>query len=286
VVHVTRVYAWPAGPTQVRSDIDVRAGEKTVRVTTSFDHRDRDHRIRARFALPRPAETSVAECAFATATRAGAEGGPQEPAAATFPSRRFVSAGGLTVLHRGLLEYELVGGGSALELTLLRATGVIAKPAPPARPVVAGPAVALRDAQMPGPVRFEYALAVGVEDPFALADDLWTPFLTAPAGGAGDLADRGRRLITTGAQVSALHRRAGRIEIRVFNPAADPTTVEVPGHAGDLVDLRGQPVGRWDGRFDLGPWAFATARLDAVTLDPGPGRVEDGPGRVDAADQM
>ena len=37
-----------------------------------------------------------------------AEGGPNEWGVPTFPSRRFVRAGGLTVTHEGLCEYELV----------------------------------------------------------------------------------------------------------------------------------------------------------------------------------
>ena len=40
-----------------------------------------------------------------------AEGRPDEAGIPTFPSRRFVSAGGLTVVHEGLLEYELVDIG-------------------------------------------------------------------------------------------------------------------------------------------------------------------------------
>ena len=57
------------------------------------------------------ASETLAECAFSTVSRGHAEGGPHEPALATYPSRRFVSAGGLTVFHDGLLEHELVDAG-------------------------------------------------------------------------------------------------------------------------------------------------------------------------------
>jgi hypothetical protein len=68
-------------------------------------------------------------------------------------------------------------------------------------------------------------------------------------------------------QVSSLRRVAGRLEIRVFNPSAAVATVDLPGHSGSLIDLRGRVTGRWDGAFPLGAWAIATARLDAVSLD-------------------
>ena len=81
----------------------------------------------------------------------------------------------------------------------------------------------------------------------------------------------GSRLVVRGAEVSALHRRAedGAIEVRVFNPADEPATVEIPGHSGWLVDLRGRPLRRFSGHFGLRPWEIATARLDAGSLDPG-----------------
>jgi hypothetical protein len=53
----------------------------------------------------------------------------------------------------------------------------------------------------------------------------------------------------------------------VFNPTAEGATVEVPGHAGWIVDLRGQHLFRWVGHFELRPWGIATARLDAESLD-------------------
>ena len=107
-----------------------------------------------------------------------------------------------------------------------------------------------------------YAVAVGDCDPWKLADDAWTPLLTVPAGGAGHLARRGTRLGVEGAEVSALYRRAGAIEIRLFNPTDAPATVRIPGHRGSLVNLVGQQQGRWAETVDLAPWAMATARLD------------------------
>jgi hypothetical protein len=66
-----------------------------------------------------------------------------------------------------------------------------------------------------------------------------------------------------GAEVSALRREGGVLELRVFNPSAESTTVEVPGHSGWLVDLRGYPVAAFEGSFELRPFGIATARLRA-----------------------
>ncbi|HMC39744.1 MAG TPA: glycoside hydrolase family 38 C-terminal domain-containing protein, partial [Acidimicrobiales bacterium] len=267
VIRVRRHYPW-SGADGALSDIEVAAGEAGVRITTSFDHVGRDHRIRAVFPLGRRTDRTEAECAFATVVRTGAEGGPHEPALATFPSRRFVTAGSTTLTHQGLLEYELVDG-TVLALTLLRATGILSRPAPRARPNVAGPPVPLRDAQMPGPQTFRYAVARGCADPWELADRMWTPLVPVTAGGHGHLPERGRRLAVDlgGARVSALRRREGAVEMRVFNPRPEPARVVVDGHEGTLVDLTGATTRRWVGRFELRPFEFVTARLAATSLD-------------------
>jgi hypothetical protein len=122
---------------------------------------------------------------------------------------------------------------------------------------------------MIGPHRVRYAVAVGAHDPWRLADLAWLPLPVAAGSGTGPLPESGSRLVVRGAEVSALHRVDGAIEIRVFNPADQPADVEVPGHAGWLVDLRGQPVERWAGEFAMRPWGIATARLYATSLDGG-----------------
>ena len=268
---ITRRYRWPRRlgdgsrpvDTEVRSVVEIRAGEGLVRVTTSFDNPSRDHRLRAIFPLPRLATSSLAECAFGTVTRGlDAEGGPHERGLPTFPSRRFVQAGGLTVVHEGLLEYELIDGGRALALTLLRATGHLSRPAPAYRPNAAGPDVAVEGPQLLGPLTLRYGLAVGAADPYALADDAWLPLEAVRAAGGGHLGPAGSLLEVTGAEVSSLRRVGGLLELRVFNPSPEPAAVRVSGRAGWLVDLRGQALERWDGGFTLRPWGIATARIE------------------------
>jgi mannosylglycerate hydrolase len=276
-LRVKRRFSWPTalqdgrrcGPTTVEvvTDIEVRAGEGLIRIVTSFDNPCRDRRLRAWFPLPRLADESVAECAFATVQRGAPEGGPNEPALATYPSRRFVSAGGLTITHEGLLEYELAADGTALALTLVRSTGVLARPAPTARPNGAGPSDPLTAPQLLGPLQVRYGLVVDDTDPWRLADLAWLPLQVVPSSGTGQLPASGSRLTVQGAEVAALRRVDGGIEVRVHNPTQHPAAVAIPGHAGWLVDLRGRGLERWEGGFSLRPWGIATARLDADTLD-------------------
>ena len=273
VVRITSSYRWPAllaggaragdEAAVVVTDLELRPGEDLLRVTTSFDNPSRDHRLRAWFPLPTAADQSHAECAFAVVTRGrSAEGGPQEFGLPTFPSRRFVSAGGLTVLHEGLLEYELVDEGAALALTLLRATGILSRATMAYRDNPAGPAFPLEGPQMPGPLTVRYALHVGAGDPYALSDQAWVPLEVVEGAGLVAAPAQGQVLAVAGAEVSALQRVGGRLELRVFNPSAAETTVTVAGRAGWLVDLRGAPRERMEDSFPLPAWGIATVRLD------------------------
>jgi len=277
---VTRTFTWPAGidddararvgerRTEVVTTLEVRAGEPLVRITQRLDNQSRDHRLRAWFPLAEPATSSRAECAFGIVERpTTAEGGPHEYGLPTQPCRRFVQAGGLTVVHEGLLEYELVdvdkgGVANALALTLLRATGMLSRIEMTYRPLPAGPPVVLAGAQVLGEHTLRYGVAIGDVDPYALVDDAFLPLEVARAAGIGSAPARGAALTVTGAEVSALRREAGRIELRVFNPSGEPTTVSVADRTGWLVDLRGRPIAPFEGTFALGPWRIATVRLD------------------------
>ena len=68
-------------------------------------------------------------------------------------------------------------------------------------------------------------------------------------------AARGRRRGARrdqGAEVSAVRREAGLLEVRVFNPTDRATTVRVAGRSGWLVDLRGGRSGPSTGRSNCG----------------------------------
>jgi mannosylglycerate hydrolase len=279
-VAVTAHYRWPARGERlarrsdatvehaVRTTLELRAGERAVRVEMRLDNAARDHRLRAHFPLPAPATTSAAECAYGTVERGlVAEGGPTEAPLPTYPAQRFVQAGGLTIVHDGVTEYELVDldGDRArqLALTLLRSSGMLSQAPMATRPLPAGPLIPLEGSQLQGPVTRSYAVAVGDVDPYALADDVLVPLRVAEATTAGDLPPEGSGLTVAGAEVAAVVREGDALVVRVFNPADAETTVRIDGRRGWLVDLRGRPLIPFDGEFPLRALGIATAMISA-----------------------
>ncbi len=90
-VRITSTYTWPDhvdGSSQARvgghsvdvdTDVELRADEPTVRVTTTFVNPSGDHRLRVHLPLAAPAAASEAESAFTVVTRGlTAEGRPDE----------------------------------------------------------------------------------------------------------------------------------------------------------------------------------------------------------------
>ncbi|HEY7946449.1 MAG TPA: hypothetical protein VID75_02170, partial [Acidimicrobiales bacterium] len=218
--------------------------------------------------LPEAAGHSEAECAFAVVRRGlEAEGRPDEFGLPTFPSRRFVSAGGLTVAHEGLLEYELIdldesGSARTLALTLLRSTGMLSRLGMAYRPLPAGPLTAVAGLQLEGrAIEARYALCIGCDDPYVMADDALLPLELVHAPGGGGRPSSGSALEIEGAEVSAVRREAGLLEVRVFNPTDQTRTVRLGSRSGWLVDLRGRTQNRFDGSFELRPFGIATVRL-------------------------
>ena len=264
---------------EVRTRLELRAGERFLRVRAEVDNRARDHRLRAHFPLPAPVDGSDAECAFAVVRRGlTAEGGPHEAALPTFVSRRFVDCSdgsvGLAVVHDGLLEYEVVENGRELALTLLRATGYLSRAEPSLRPNPAGPIDPLEGPQLAGRQVVEYALVPHrgdwrEADLYAIADSVLVRLERARVPAATDATEpaTGQALRVEGAQVSAVSRDGGGLVIRVFNASPDPATAtfELWGAParGWVVDLVGRPQASFEHAVDLSPWAIATVRLSA-----------------------
>src|SRR5262245_27280722 len=198
----------------------------------------------------------------------------------TFPAQRFVQAGGLTVVHDGVHEYELTdvadGRAYTLAVTVLRATGLLSQAPMATRPLPAGPLVPTEGAQLQRRVTFTYAVVVGADvDPFARADEVLVPLLVAgasaepivPGGmapavtGEVDLPATGTALEVTGAEVTAVVREGDGLVVRVHNPGDTATEVGLGGRRGWLVDLRGRPLEPVEGGFTLRPRGIATVAL-------------------------
>lgn len=300
---VRSMYSWPercegqrrrsgAVTHTVETHLELRAGERFVRVTIHTDNHSRDHRLRAHFPLPSPTDRSHAECAFAVVERhLQAEGGPTEMGLPTFPARRFVQAGGLTIVHDGVREHELIGiqgadpgaghaderPASELALTVLRSSGMLSQGPMATRPLPAGPRIPLEGSQLQGPVTAHFALALGDIDPYAMADDVLVPLQVAygrnqrdgragasidrGAARAADVPPRGSALEVEGAEVSALYRAGAGLRVRLFNPTPELTTVSVRGRRGWVVDLRDRPLEPFEETVELRPWGIATLAL-------------------------
>jgi len=276
---ITALYLWPDhvdGGSQrrlgehevtVTTTICVLADDALVRVETSFVNPARDHRVRVHLPLGAPAATSRAECAFTIVERGlEAEGRPEELGLPTFPSRRFVQAGQLTVVHEGLHEYELVDldddGAHGLALTVLRSTGMLSRLGMTNRPMPAGPLTAVPGLQLLGyEVTARYAVGFDVADPYAAADDVLTPLEAVASLGGGSRARSGSALEISGAEVSSVTRCHGHLEVRLFNPTDQECTVQLPGRAGWIVDLRDRPLSPFEGALNLRAQQFATLRF-------------------------
>ena len=262
----------------VRTTLELRTGERFLRVRTEFDNICRDHRLRAHFPLAGAVDGSDAECAFAVVHRSlTVEGGPGEVGLPTFVSRRFVDAfdgsAGLALLHDGLLEYEVVDDSHELALTLMRATGYLSRIALPLRPDPAGPPMPVEGAQVQGARALEYAVLPHpgdwrAADLHQAADEFLVPLERARGGGVAGAArtPTGQALAVRDAQVSAVTREPGGLLVRIFNPAPEPVAAELDRDGapatGWVVDLLGRPVEPFEGAVSLRPCQIATLRLD------------------------
>ena len=251
--------------------LELRADEPYLRVSTTFTNHSRDHRLRVRLPLPVPADHSTAGCAFGQVERAlEAEGRPEEFGLPTFPSRGFVTAGGLTAVHQGLCEYELVehdGKGrkaNAMEITLIRSTAMLSRLGMKYRPFPAGPLTEVEGLQLLGKrITTNYALMIDCNDPYEFMDDVFLPFEVIDAKGDGYRTEYGQLLeLHLGtAKVSALKRSGESIELRLFNPTSNPTHISIDGYTGEIVDLTGKVLDSFSGYVDLRPFGIITIML-------------------------
>ena len=255
-------------PLEVRTELSLLADDPALRVSTTFMNLARDHRLRVHLPLPEPTDHSLAECAFDIVRRGlVAEGRFDELGLPTFPSRRFVRAGGLTVVHEGLNEYELVdivdGKAHEMALTLVRSTGMLSRLGMRYRPLPAGPLTPVEGLQLVGrTIVSRYALSLEDTDPYALTEDVLLPLEAVTARGGDSRPAEGSALEISGAEVSSVRRRDGHLEVRLFNPTDAEVAVTMPGRSGRLVDLRGNLMHTISEAFSLRGHEIATLVID------------------------
>jgi hypothetical protein len=233
---------------QVRLRGFARPGDPRIRLEGWIGNHRPDHRLRLHILLPEAASGSTAVSPFELVDRPLESEGGTEPPSPTWPARGGVLAGGVAVFAEGVFEYE-VYRGVEMAITLLRSVGTISRPHLSTRGSAAGPDIAAPEAQMVGVTRFSLAILPGARpgDLLPSWERFALPQLTASAAGGGDLPESGSLLEVHGAELSSVRRVDGRLEVRVWNPSAEPRDAEVEGRPIHLGAARIETV-RLDGR--------------------------------------
>lgn len=291
MLRVTREYAWPGSlaadvderatetvPVTVETLVELRPDEPFARLTVSFVNPARDHRVRMHVPLPGAVAGSASEGQFAVTERGlTGEGGWGEFPIPTYPATSFVTAGAATVLLDHATEYEVVGDGTELALTLVRAVGSISvnlhplrdEPAASEIPIPSGQelgtGVVARFGVLPTANGWQQAGAVRLAEHFRSEGLVRRG--TAPAGSTlppdlGGLAVDGADIA-----VSSVRSVPAGTELRLVAMSPDPATARVSGDFGEVatVDLLGRELGRRaaDGTAELhlDPWEIRTVVL-------------------------
>ena len=278
-----------AAPERVSSSGELRlrllGDEPALHARLQWDNAACDQRTRLLLpGLPADLASTWSDTAFAWTARparlAQIPDAPsrQEMPVAVQPSLSAVVTGPWAVVHRALHEHEIVsapapGGGprsepaaTALGLTLVRSVGWLSRRDLRTRGVGAGPDLATPEAQCLGPGLAELQLLAGAaahpQQVPALATQFRRPLLLLR--GHGDAwapaVDLGHREAVT----SSVRRSAdGRLELRLWNPSAEPMTLGLDLAQWEAVRADGQPDARapQDGpRHVLRPFGLLTLR--------------------------
>ncbi|MDN3920331.1 hypothetical protein [Roseateles violae] len=207
-----------------------------------WDNQAQDQRTRLVLPLNEKIAESWSDSAFVWQRRPlvladyPAELSRREMPVAVNPSYSAIAAGPVQLAHRAMQEYEILaadGEQQALAVTLVRSVGWLSRRDLVTRGVGAGPDIATPEAQCLGEQRFEFRLGLlgmagdqgGDIELLTEAQALRRPPLALR--GHGDKWRAPHQLDNRALQVSALRRRAGALELRVWNPT-DETQGDVP----------------------------------------------------------
>jgi mannosylglycerate hydrolase len=149
------------------------------------------------------------------------------------------------VLEEGVFEYEVAADRPELAVSLLRCVGTISRPDPMAtRPGLAGPDIATPDGQMIGETRFALGLMSNArrEDLLPAWERFALPLMRSETRGGGDLSPTGTLLEVKGAELSAIRRVDGEVEVRIWNPSDSSRRPSIGGREIELGPARIEAV--------------------------------------------
>ncbi len=243
-------------PLVTETTIELREGERFLRVAIDYVNTAADHRLRV--LVPTGGtdlEFSQSAGQYGTTVRGReAEGGWGEFPLPTYPAYRFACAGSTAVLVQKLSEYEVVstaGAPDALAVTLSRSVGMMSVNVHPLRDEPAGSEVPVPGAQYLGvAVHTDLAIMVGADDAAVVRSaDLFRhdPLVMRGTGGAfGTLPQPTLSFDLTGDTVLESARRvASEAELRFVNYLEDERDLRlVSAGEWNRVDLTGQVLER------------------------------------------
>ena len=229
-------YAAPRGGS-IELTFTLRRGESFVRVSAVVDNRIENRRYQIRIRLPESAHEHYSDTAFDIVRRTNRRQryhwtAPQtEAPESSAPTSSLVWAGGITVIHDGLHEYEFapdaapqaangVDDGGAIYLTLLRGTGMLSKGPLPNRGGGAGPHIPTPEGQCLGVFQAELAIAFcqRIEAP-ALARRFLQPPITFQ--GQVGMSESSQLILDTRTLIMSAHYPLDehRRVLRLWNPS-------------------------------------------------------------------
>jgi alpha-mannosidase len=248
---------WTEADTDIRLLLDLRHGERALRVRLDVVNRGSNRRLRARLGVEgAPVVTAGSAFGFEHRRRPDDSDWPGEQTVMTAPAQRIVAAagpgGGAAVLSAGHMEYELDASGDLL-LTALRSTGELSRGGLPERPGHAAWPTPVPLAQCHGPSSWSFAvmpITVRTSEDEVALQHAWEEAFLAPwaewhrGQRPGPGIDAGAELIGHGLITSAIQPalHGSGIVLRSVNV----TELEVEG----TWRVRPSPQAAWRVRAD------------------------------------
>lgn len=223
-----------ADEVECRGELRLRlhGASRFIEARLTWHNAARDQRTRLVLPLHEKVSESWSDGAFAWQRRplvlADYPAAPsrQEMPVAVNPSYSAIAAGRVHLAHRAMQEFELLAGdeGQALAVTLVRSVGWLSRRDLLTRGVGAGPDLATPEAQCLGEHQFDFRLGLlgqaGELELLSEAQALRRPALLLR--GHSDKWRAPQRLDNRALQVSSVRRRDQALELRVWNPTAEP----------------------------------------------------------------
>jgi mannosylglycerate hydrolase len=221
---------------KIRIDITITlfAGEHQAEGKLNVTNKAKDQRLRLKYPLGTVVEQTFSDSAFDIIERPAVKNEQfdaakqKEVAVVVEPTLSFIRASDFSFFHRGLQEYQVVGGveQDTLEVTVLRSVGWLSRDDLRTRGGGAGPHLATPEGQCIGTYTFEFAIGyVASEDTNAKLASRAQKFRLPPRiyRGKNESTDY-QRIIEIDNELlqwSAMYRSGNGILLRLWNPAVD-----------------------------------------------------------------